>query len=300
VPVSRDGHVSAAGACSASRALELKETGAVMSDAPISASGGGRLFRPSRSTLTCGRSVAAQLTVEACHVRTSECKFEMARGQRGLRASSSRGRIDGWKSSRKAIMAKSHIVEPGSSVGPGHVSLKSGGMMKRVALWASIIFVLGTVIFVLGIATVWQLYPESTYLMFATVRGAITANHHPPKIVEGQFSDGEARRNPEHAGRKLTALLEQKFPTGTSDSVLKSELLGQGFKFLPPPPPNCLPPGQSAPVGVVFTRCFDPTNKLKYEWGDGFVCSNSLLVTWSTNGRGEITRIEAHYRETCL
>jgi hypothetical protein len=136
--------------------------------------------------------------------------------------------------------------------------------------------------------------------MFAIVRGAITANHHPPKIFEGQISDGQAWRDPEHASRKLTALLEQKFPTGTTDSVLKSELLGQGFKFLPPPPPNCLPPGQSAPVGVVFTPCFDPTNKLKYEWSDGFVCGDSLLVTWSTNGRGESTRIEAHYRKTCL
>jgi hypothetical protein len=123
-------------------------------------------------------------------------------------------------------------------------------------------------------------------------------NAHPPPIAGDQIA-GASWQNQAEVSRKLTELLQRKFPTGTSEDLLKSTLANQGFKPLPPPPGDCVPRGQSPPVGRVFTPCYDPSNILKYDWGNG-ICGQTITVRWSTDDRHEITELHASYDMACL
>jgi len=72
----------------------------------------------------------------------------------------------------------------------------------------------------------------------------------PPPIAQGVITELDPPRF-ETASKKLTEALQSKFPIGSREEILKSSLLGQGFRSVEPPPSNCIPPGQHAPVGVV-------------------------------------------------
>jgi hypothetical protein len=129
-------------------------------------------------------------------------------------------------------------------------------------------------------------------------------NSAPPPIAEGQITP-EDWTHWDEAGRKFTAVLARRFPSGSNEATLKSTLLAQDFHFPKPPPTNCLPPGQEAPIGVVYYRCLTSDamkaleRTLVYEWGR-FPCTKSLSVQWSAGDRGEITNVRGSYYGVCL
>src|SRR5260370_41846115 len=79
----------------------------------------------------------------------------------------------------------------------------------------------------------------------------------PPPIAQGAITK-EDWPHFEAASRKLTEVLQSKFPVGSREDILKSILLDQGFRPIEPPPSNGIPPSQQQPDGVVFYQCCDP------------------------------------------
>jgi hypothetical protein len=151
-----------------------------------------------------------------------------------------------------------------------------------------------------AIAALFIRDPSAAVLLTAILIQPLIAHTHPPPIAEDQLADA-SWRNQAEATRKLTALMQRKFPTGSSEGALKSTLQNQGFKPLPPPPVDCLPPGQPPPVGRVFTPCptYDRRKTLEYGWGSG-VCGQTITVRWSTDDRDNVTRVDASYYMACL
>jgi len=170
--------------------------------------------------------------------------------------------------------------------------------MKRIGKWILIAFAL-----VIGAVAV-LLYLKPQMLLTAAIIVTMLFNPGPPPIAEGQITSNEWMHW-EEGGRRLTAVLERRFPNGTPESSLKSVLLKQGFHSIPPPPADCLPPGQVAPVGVIYLTCLTADQKeklertLKYTWGNG-VCSEFVQVMWSADDGGEITHVQGSYYGACL
>ncbi|MGA2293025.1 hypothetical protein [Bradyrhizobium sp.] len=95
----------------------------------------------------------------------------------------------------------------------------------------------------------------------------------PPPIAQG-----EDWFHFEAASRKLTEVLQSKFPVGSRDDILKSILLDQGFR-----------PEQK-----------DKRKRtLVYEWG-GLGCVESISVVWSSDELGALTHVEGSYHGACL
>ena len=145
---------------------------------------------------------------------------------------------------------------------------------------------------------VWN--PEGALIFALVVLQPLIANSQPPAIAEGQITAADWMHW-DDGSRKLTAIFERRFPVKSSEVALKSTLLEQGFKPLPPPRPDCLPQGQRAPIGKVFTSCptHDLSKVLQYRWG-GLPCSQTITVDWTTGDRGEITHVSASYSGACL
>ena len=130
----------------------------------------------------------------------------------------------------------------------------------------------------------------------------LTANMHPPAI----FADEMAGSQPPdwaETGRRLTARLHQKFPLGTTEDTLQKALLAEGFKPLPPPPSDCVPPvqkGQLLHVAHPRTICLpqDQSKSLRYVWGGG--CDRTITVRWSTDDRSTVTLLDGYYDTACL
>jgi hypothetical protein len=148
---------------------------------------------------------------------------------------------------------------------------------------------------VLGVVAIVILNPTAAWLIL----GWLAANHHPPSFLQGQFSEADFR-DPKGASQKVTATLRQRFPVGTSEAAFKADLLRQGFKPMTPPPADCLPKGQRAPVGVIFTPCYDASNTLIYSWSAGIACGDRVTVKWQADQSGNIVQIEGSYLSVCL
>jgi hypothetical protein len=140
--------------------------------------------------------------------------------------------------------------------------------------------------------------PDRALLLAWVIVAPLVQNWHPPAVANGQITT-EDWGHWDAASRKLTAVLERKFPTGTNETGLKSTLLGQGFKPPPSPPPDCLPRGQPAPVGRAYTPCYETSNILQYDWGH-FPCRETITVWWTTGDNGEVTYINGSYHGACL
>src|SRR3974390_2307982 len=108
--------------------------------------------------------------------------------------------------------------------------------MKRVAKW-SLVLVSGCLLAVLILGP-W----------LALLLWTLFHNTKPPQIAEGIIPTS-GRRDYAAIGAGLNSALQRTFPVGTSEAVLVSTLQRQGFKPLPPPPADCLPPGQRPPIG---------------------------------------------------
>jgi hypothetical protein len=170
--------------------------------------------------------------------------------------------------------------------------------MKRIGKWILIAFAL-----ILGALAVLFFIKPETFLVAAIIV-TMLFNPGPPPIAEGQITSSDWLHWDE-GGRKLTAVLERRFPNGTPESDLNAVLLKQGFHSIPPPPADCLPPGRSAPVGVVYRTCLTADEKeklertLEYRWGDG-VCAEYVQIWWSVDDRREITHVQGSYYGACL
>jgi hypothetical protein len=151
-------------------------------------------------------------------------------------------------------------------------------------------------LFVGAVAAFLVLNLESTVLSVAIILANLR-NPGPPPIAEGQINGNNSRE----VSRKLTAVLERRFPNGTPESELKSVLLEQGFYSLPPRPAFCPPYGQAAPNPTCLSADEDEKRKrtLNYKWSDG-VCSHSVSIVWSADVRGEITDVQGNYSVGCL
>ena len=158
------------------------------------------------------------------------------------------------------------------------------------------------IIAVLGAATaaMFILDPDGTVLSIAVILQPIVGNTRPPPIAQDQLA-GMDWRTEKEASKRLTTLLHQRFPAGSSEVELRSTLLSQGFKQPPPPRPDCVPPGQTGPIGMSMTHCptYDRSKVLEYSWGN-VACSQSISVLWSTGGSETINGVDARYHMGCL
>lgn len=144
------------------------------------------------------------------------------------------------------------------------------------------------------------LSPSAAMLLVGISLQYIFGNTRPPPIARDQLV-GMDWRTEKEAGKRLTALLHQKFPIGSSASDLRSTLLSQGFEPPPSPRPDCLPPSQAAPIGKTVTPCpaYDGGKVLGYSWGNG-VCRQGITVKWSADGNEAIKEVHAIYFGYCL
>jgi hypothetical protein len=170
--------------------------------------------------------------------------------------------------------------------------------MKRLAIW-----VLASVFLVAATLSGLFVFSPTARLFMAIVVAEIV-NPGPPPMAEGVITKEDWPRFAV-ASKKLTEVLQSKFAVGSREDVLKSILVGQGFRPTDPIPSTCVPPGQQVPVGVVYYQCLTPEQEetrkktLVYEWGGG-VCTESISVMWSSDEHGALTHIEGGYYGACL
>jgi hypothetical protein len=170
--------------------------------------------------------------------------------------------------------------------------------MKRIGKWVLIAFAL-----VVGALAVLFFVKPETFVVAAIIL-AMLLNPGPPPIAEGQITSSDWRKSTE-INHKLTAVLERRFPNGTSETDLESVLTKQGFRPVPPPPADCWPPGKIEPIGVLHYTCLTADQEaklkrtLKYSWGDG-VCGEDVWISWSVDGDRAITSVEGRYNMACL
>jgi hypothetical protein len=135
---------------------------------------------------------------------------------------------------------------------------------------------------------IWN--PEAALLLAAIILQPLLSNTHPAPIAEGHLTT-----------EGWTRVLQQRFPAGTNEAVLKATLRHQGFKPPAPPPEKCWPQGKPAPVGRVIFPCpvHDPSKTLEYRWSD-FPCEETMTVWWTTGDNGAIAQISGNYTRACL
>jgi hypothetical protein len=134
--------------------------------------------------------------------------------------------------------------------------------------------------------------PEAGRLFFAVTLGALIANHQPPHFVAQYISDDDWRDTAKTSD-KFTSLLLQKFPQGTEESLLTSELLAAGFKPVETQGrAHCEPPIQVEPLGWVSVTCNYPAKAFEYHWSTALACGAGLYVNWSTDDSIKIARIK--------
>ena len=166
--------------------------------------------------------------------------------------------------------------------------------MKRLAIW-----VLATLALVAATLSGLFVFSPTARLVIAEM-----VNSGPPPIAQGVITK-EDWPHFAAASKKLAEVLQSKFPVGSREDVLKSILVGQGFRPADPLPTNCVPPGQQVPVGAVYYLCLTPEQEerrkrtLVYKWG-GVVCTESISVMWSSDEHGALTHIEGGYYGACL
>src|SRR5688500_11203499 len=173
-------------------------------------------------------------------------------------------------------------------------------IMRRWFRWVTRISLGLLAILIVLIVALFILNPSGTILGAAMLHHSLFGNTHPPPIAEDQLA-GASWPSQTEASAKLTTLLQRRFPIGTNEDTARSILLSQGFKPLPPPPADCLPVGQPAPIGRAIAHCptHDQSKILEYRWGGG-VCAETSSGRWWTDDRHAITELDAAYYAACL
>lgn len=143
------------------------------------------------------------------------------------------------------------------------------------------------------------LRPEAAIIIVAVLVYPLFGTTQPPQMFKADLAGMWNKWD--EAGRKITTRLQEQFPAGTTEAALKSTLVKQGFKPLPPPAADCVPAGQQVPVGKTYTRCptSDPSKTLTYRWGSA-VCTSTVSVRWKTDGGDEVTEVNGRYNAACL
>jgi hypothetical protein len=163
---------------------------------------------------------------------------------------------------------------------------------KRIALGC--VALLG-----LGLAALFIKAPTETIFLLEALVYSLFANDKPPPLFKDDLAGMWNKWD--EASQRLTSRLQQQFPAGTAETLLKSALLKQGFESLTPPRSDCVPAGQELPVGRVITRCptHDPSKTLTYHWG-GVVCTEIIAVQWTTDDADAIAKVSGTYYAGCL
>jgi hypothetical protein len=136
---------------------------------------------------------------------------------------------------------------------------------------------------ILGVAiaglSIWtRTNPAAVVVYLAYLIQPFISNTHPPPILEDQLA-GHGEESNSDASRRLTAFLQRRFPTGTSEGTLKSTLLDQGFS----------PYREGG---------YDPNKTFEYMWGR-LPCGASLTVSWTADDSGKIDKVTSAYRSVC-
>lgn len=124
-----------------------------------------------------------------------------------------------------------------------------------------------------------------------------------PKIARGL--DCENWRNCADASRKFNTALNKRFPVGSDAKILRSVLLGQGFRQLPSSIVRCLKDKEFGPVGELVIQCpswdqnWNPRNELVYDWG-WLLCGKEVGAGWSEDNEGRLTHLEGFVEMSCL
>jgi hypothetical protein len=162
---------------------------------------------------------------------------------------------------------------------------RRGDGVKRIVLW------------ILGVCLITPVVVLGSFLGWSF----IASNGHPPKMFSPPFANRN-RLDPMQLSAAITEILQKNFPSGTDVNDLKSALYKEGFRDLPPPPPDCVPREKEAevPLGRVYTRCYDNSNRMKYAWAIRFVCTGYIYAKWTTHEDGKVDRIEGDGLIACL
>jgi hypothetical protein len=118
-------------------------------------------------------------------------------------------------------------------------------------------------------------------------------NWSPPRMLEGSISQPSSDRD-----QAMTESLNSQFPAGIDETILKSELLKQGFEDAPKPRLFCrLPEGM--PGWRSYGRCPEGTREVQYYFRT-IVCSYHIIVNWSADRDGKVTGLEGTEQASCL
>jgi hypothetical protein len=120
----------------------------------------------------------------------------------------------------------------------------------------------------------------------------------PPALASGVITDRDWLHWDE-GSRKLTALLQKRFPEGTTVSAMQDALKAEGFRPAVHEP-NCATTVQVD--GRSSTKCSYPADidrRLEYFWG-GIPCSQSITMIWREDRQHRIAKLSASYGGGCL
>jgi hypothetical protein len=150
---------------------------------------------------------------------------------------------------------------------------------------------------ILGVCLITPIVALCLFLAWSS----IASNWQPPKMFSPPFANRN-RLDPMQLSAAVTEILQKNFPPGTDVNDLKSSLYKEGFRDLPSPPPDCVPHGKEAevPLGRVYTRCYDNSNRMKYVWTIKWVCSGYIYARWTAHEDGKLDRIEGDGLIACL
>src|SRR6266853_336585 len=102
----------------------------------------------------------------------------------------------------------------------------------------------------------------------------------PPPILGGIRCDSwQQWSDCEEPNRQFTALLQRRFPIGTTELLVKETLQREEFGQYEKSPATCLQPGQVPRVGELSIGCppwdpnWNPSNHLEYWWTRNAACS---------------------------
>lgn len=109
------------------------------------------------------------------------------------------------------------------------------------------------------------------------------------------------------ASQKFTALLQERFPKGTSETALASALRQQGFVSPPVTGVECTPEGETPKPGSNLSTChydYNPEKTLKYRWWrfagwQRDKCLEEVHVHWSADSLNAVTDIKGEYMKVC-
>jgi len=164
-------------------------------------------------------------------------------------------------------------------------------MMSRK--WKALLVVLAL------IGLVVAAFPSGALFTVQLAWWLVAHRSEPPRLLRA-YIVGDEWFDRRETPRKLSTFFETLFPPGTSAAVMVRMLRNQGFDFAKHPNLPCYSEGQRAPIGVLQYPCFDPTKRLEYGWNVSIVCGVHIIVDWSTDDRGAITKINANSYGACL